>query len=45
MPAADVLTHQAGVRGLPSDLTTEQLCDWNHMVALVGALREHAGEG
>src|ERR1700733_11232937 len=30
-----VLMHQAGVPGLPPDLTTEQLCDWDHMVALV----------
>ncbi len=30
-----VLTHQAGVPGLPPDLTTEQLCDWDHMCALV----------
>lgn len=30
-----VLMHQAGVPGLPSDLTTEQLCDWDHMCALV----------
>ena len=31
----DVLMHQAGVPGLPPDLTTEQLCDWDHMCALV----------
>lgn len=30
-----VLLHQAGVPGLPPDLTTEQLCDWDHMSALV----------
>ncbi len=30
-----VLMHQAGVLGLPPDLTTEQLCDWDHMCALV----------
>ena len=30
-----VLMHQAGVPGLPSDLTTEQLCDWDHMCALL----------
>jgi CubicO group peptidase (beta-lactamase class C family) len=30
-----VLMHQAGVPGLPPDLTTEQLCDWDHMCALV----------
>ena len=30
-----VLMHQAGVPGLPADLTTEQLCDWDHMCALV----------
>jgi CubicO group peptidase (beta-lactamase class C family) len=29
------LMHQAGVPGLPPDLTTEQLCDWDHMCALV----------
>jgi CubicO group peptidase (beta-lactamase class C family) len=29
------LIHQAGVPGLPPDLTTEQLCDWNYMCALV----------
>jgi CubicO group peptidase (beta-lactamase class C family) len=32
-----VLMHQAGVPGLPPDLTTEQLCDWDHMCALVAA--------
>jgi len=26
-----VLMHQAGVPGLPYDLTTEQFCDWHHM--------------
>jgi len=30
-----VLMHQVGVPGLPPDLTTEQLCDWDHMCALV----------
>ena len=30
-----VLMHQAGVPGLPPDLTTEQLCNWDHMCALV----------
>ena len=30
-----VLMHQAGVPGLPRDLTTVQLCDWDHMCALV----------
>jgi CubicO group peptidase (beta-lactamase class C family) len=30
-----VLMHQAGVPGLPPDLTTEQLCDWDHMCALL----------
>src|SRR4051812_5796995 len=30
-----VLMHQAGVPGLPPDLTTEQLCDWDHMCALM----------
>jgi CubicO group peptidase (beta-lactamase class C family) len=30
-----VLMHQAGVPGLPPDLTTEQLCDWDRMCALV----------
>ena len=30
-----VLMHQAGVPGLPPDLTTERLCDWDHMCALV----------
>lgn len=30
-----VLMHQAGVPGLPRDLTTEQLCDWDYMCALV----------
>jgi CubicO group peptidase (beta-lactamase class C family) len=29
------LMHQAGVPGLPPDLTTEQLCDWNQMCGLV----------
>lgn len=32
-----VLMHQAGVPGLPSDLTTEQFCDWHHMCRLVAA--------
>jgi CubicO group peptidase (beta-lactamase class C family) len=27
--------HHAGVPGLPPDLTTEQLCDWDHVCALV----------
>ena len=32
--------HQAGVPGLPPDLATEQLCDWDHMCArLVTLLR------
>jgi CubicO group peptidase (beta-lactamase class C family) len=30
-----VLMHQAGVPGLPPDLTTEQLCEWDHMCAVV----------
>jgi CubicO group peptidase (beta-lactamase class C family) len=30
-----VLMHQAGLPGLPADLTTEQLCDWRHMCALL----------
>jgi CubicO group peptidase (beta-lactamase class C family) len=30
-----VLMHDAGVPGLPPDLTTEQLCDWDHMCAVV----------
>src|SRR4051812_24677121 len=30
-----VLMHQAGVPGLPTDLATEQLCDWDHMCALI----------
>ena len=29
------LMHQAGVPGLPPDLTTEQLCDWDHVCGLV----------
>jgi CubicO group peptidase (beta-lactamase class C family) len=32
-----VLMHQAGVPGLPPDLTTEQLCDWDHMCRLLAA--------
>lgn len=32
-----VLTHQAGVPGLPSDLTTEQFCDWDYMCGLLAA--------
>jgi CubicO group peptidase (beta-lactamase class C family) len=27
--------HDAGVPGLPPDLTTEQLCEWDHMCALL----------
>jgi CubicO group peptidase (beta-lactamase class C family) len=30
-----VLMHQAGVPGLPPDLTTEELCDWDRMCALI----------
>jgi CubicO group peptidase (beta-lactamase class C family) len=32
-----VLMHQAGVPGLPRDLTSEQLCDWDHMCGLLAA--------
>ena len=32
-----VLMHQAGVPGLPSDLTTERFCDWQHMCGLLAA--------
>jgi CubicO group peptidase (beta-lactamase class C family) len=32
-----VLMHQAGVPGLPLDLTTEELCDWEHMCGLLAA--------
>ena len=32
-----VLMHQAGVPGLPHDLTTEQFCDWNHMCRILAA--------
>lgn len=32
-----VLMHQAGVPGLPPELTTEQLCDWDHMCELLAA--------
>ena len=32
-----VLMHQAGVPGLPYDLTTEQLCDWHHMCGILAA--------
>ncbi|MFD5558096.1 serine hydrolase domain-containing protein [Streptomyces sp. NPDC127068] len=28
-----VLTHTAGVPGIPPDTTVEQLCDWDHMCA------------
>jgi len=31
------LMHQAGVPGLPSDLTTEQFCDWHHMCRRLAA--------
>jgi CubicO group peptidase (beta-lactamase class C family) len=31
------LMHQAGVPGLPSDLTTEQFCDWHHMSWILAA--------
>ncbi len=30
-----VLMHQAGVPGLPADLTTEQLCDWPYMCSVI----------
>jgi CubicO group peptidase (beta-lactamase class C family) len=32
-----VLLHQAGVPGLPYDLTTEQFCDWHHMCGILAA--------
>jgi CubicO group peptidase (beta-lactamase class C family) len=32
-----VLMHQAGVPGLPCDLTTEQFCDWHHMCGFLAA--------
>jgi len=32
-----VLMHQAGVPGLPYDLTTEQFCDWHHMCGILAA--------
>jgi CubicO group peptidase (beta-lactamase class C family) len=32
-----VLMHQAGVPGLPLDLTTEELCDWEYMCGLLAA--------
>ena len=32
-----VLLHQAGVPGLPSDLTTEQFCDWHYMCGVLAA--------
>jgi CubicO group peptidase (beta-lactamase class C family) len=32
-----VLTHQAGVPGLPLDLATEELCDWEYMWGLLAA--------
>ena len=32
-----VLLHQAGVPGLPSDLTTEQFCDWHYMCGILAA--------
>ncbi|HSK91810.1 MAG TPA: serine hydrolase domain-containing protein [Euzebyales bacterium] len=30
-----VLTHSAGVPGIPLDTTPEQLCDWDHMCAVI----------
>jgi CubicO group peptidase (beta-lactamase class C family) len=38
MTVRHVLMHQAGVPGLPPDLTTEQLCDWDYMCALVAGM-------
>jgi CubicO group peptidase (beta-lactamase class C family) len=32
-----VLIHQAGVPGLPADLTTQQFCDWDSMCGLLAA--------
>jgi CubicO group peptidase (beta-lactamase class C family) len=32
-----VLMHQAGVPGLPLDLATEELCDWEYMCGLLAA--------
>src|ERR1022692_3087169 len=34
-----VLMHQAGVPGLPASLTTEQLCDWPYMCAVIAGER------
>ena len=33
-----VLTHSAGVPGLPTDLTLEQYCDWDAMCSLIADL-------
>jgi CubicO group peptidase (beta-lactamase class C family) len=30
-----VLTHSAGVPGVPLDTTAEQVCDWDHMCAVI----------
>ena len=32
-----VLLHTAGLPGLPADTTVEQLCDWDHMCAVLAA--------
>lgn len=32
-----VLMHTAGVPGLPADTTVENLCDWEHMCAVIAA--------
>ena len=34
-----VLLHTAGLPGLPADTTVEQLCDWDHMCAVLAAER------
>ena len=40
-----VLMHQAGVPGLPYDLTTEQLCDWHHMCGILPRRRRGGRRG
>jgi CubicO group peptidase (beta-lactamase class C family) len=34
-----VLTHSAGVPGIPLDTTVEDLCDWDHMCAVIADAR------
>ena len=40
-----VLLHTAGLPGLPAETTIEQLCDWDHMCAVLAAPGTMVGAG